>query len=63
MVATWLCEIYLDKLNNLKNVDDKDKHEALEDEFCQFLKDYKVPGKGVSLSVERIIWIELQPSI
>jgi hypothetical protein len=39
LIATWLVEIYLDKLNQLQ---DKDTFDATKEEFEQFLKDYKV---------------------
>jgi len=44
LIATWLTELYLDHLNQLKESTDPNSHyaiEVLEDEFQQFIKGYK----------------------
>ena len=41
LIATWLTEIYLDKLNQLEDTNQKDAFEVAKEEFEQFLKDYK----------------------
>jgi len=39
MLCTWVTEIYLNKLNQLKNSHLDDQHEMLQEEFSQFLAD------------------------
>jgi hypothetical protein len=41
MICTWLTEIYLSKLNNLRDLRLDDQHEVLQDEIRQFLIDNK----------------------
>src|SRR4051812_36179023 len=42
LICTWLTEIYLDKLNLLKDSSSsKDQYQVLKEEFEGFLKDYK----------------------
>ncbi len=52
LIATWLTEIYLDKLNQL-DVKQKDTFEALREEFEQFLKDYKVRTTSLCCSPDK----------
>lgn len=40
LLCTWLVEIYLNKLNQLK--DNREVHNELQDEFKNFLAEYKV---------------------
>lgn len=39
VICTWLVEIYLNKLNQLKDERKQDAHDLLQDEFKQFLED------------------------
>lgn len=61
-IATWLTEIYLDKLNELKG-SNGDAYEALKEEFEGFLKDYEVPEpiKAI-LTLNRKTWTK-QPRL
>ena len=42
MICTWLVEIYLNKLNELKDQREMDMHEVWREEFKSFLKERKV---------------------